>query len=1116
MTTSIYTRLKAGLSTGNYNEDITISSAGAVAQTIITTGTVSFTPTLVTLPYSQTFDSDLGDCYTYSVSGATKEWIYASDTGNGFAEMNGYNSGDIEEDWLILPGINFDDYSDESMTFDTWYRYGTDDATNYLKLYYSTNYPGTGDPTGYNWTELSFTHPPATEVWTGSGTIDLSLITGTAVFIGFKYRYEAGKYRKWRVDNISIEEPPVINPSSFIANAVSDSEVDLSWLLNGNNNNVMIAWTSDGNFGTPANGTNYNPGSTISGGGEVIYNGNGTNFNHLNLNPLTHYYYKAWSADGSLVYSSGVTTDAVTFAHEPSNHPTNLVASTNTESEITVSWTDAPSTEHYLLKGTDGGYAAIVNPVDGTPESNSLLVQNVDQGIETHTFVNLNQGTRYYFKIFSFNGAGNLVNYKTDNIPQADAETKAGYVPDVFISEYIEGSSYNKAIEIYNREDSDVDLSDFTVKLYTNGATTPSSTWTGSGILASGKTYILSNSSAGSIISGKTDETSSIADFNGNDAIELTYNSVVIDRIGVVGESSEWSVAGISSATKDHILVRKLSVTSGNSDWPSSAGTDENNSEWIVFGQDNFYNLGVFGTGWTGLTDTDWNSPGNWDVRVPIGTTNTLINGFVTTSPEINNDGSLPAECNDLIIETAATLNINPGKALTVYGDISNDGTLLIKSDATGTGSIIENTGVIANVERYISQEKWHFISTPVDDANTGVFSGLYLKFWDEPGEVWKYILNPDSTLSTDMQGYEIWSDDATTGNTTITYSGILNTGLRTVQLTNTPGTPNATDYSGYNLVGNPYPSSVNWNNDDGNGWTRSNMDMTFYVWNPLAGNYGSYTKGNPAGTNNVDSIIPAQQGFFVKCNNTSGGSLSVDNTARVHSAKDILKSGNSGQFIALKVKGDSYSDEVIISMHEDASPGYDPGLDGIKLFGIQDAPQLYAPTPDNYELAVTSVLLSNNLTIPVDLEVGSDGIYVLSVAGITGFESTPFYLEDLREGVISEVIPGFSYKFFASAEDSPSRFLIHFSANETPPEDNNSSKLTDVSVYSYGKSIYIKSDTPFTGRIKMSDLLGREVLDKKINNSTISRFIFSDLQGYYVVSLISDEGVKTEKIFIK
>ena len=149
-----------------------------------------------TIPYSETFDADFGDCYTYSVLGATKEWYQTS----GYAACNGYGSTETEEDWLVLPGIDFDSYTGEGMEFETYYQYGTDDANNYLKLFYSADYAGVGDPTGSTWTEIAFTYPGS------SGILDLSVISGSSVYLAFKYHYEVGNYRSWRVDNISIVE----------------------------------------------------------------------------------------------------------------------------------------------------------------------------------------------------------------------------------------------------------------------------------------------------------------------------------------------------------------------------------------------------------------------------------------------------------------------------------------------------------------------------------------------------------------------------------------------------------------------------------------------------------------------------------------------------------------------------------------------------------------------------------------------------------------------------------------------------------------------------------------------------------------------------------------------
>ena len=168
-----------------------------------------------TLPYEETFDTDLGDCYVYNVSGETKKWIWQS----GYAYMSGFNTGDIEEDWLILPGINLNNYEDEVLTFETWWQFGSDDENNYLKLLYSNDYSGIGDPSLANWFELAFTKPASDQTWTSSGNVDLSGISGTSIWVAFKYRYEPGKYRNWRVDDINIFEASMplltVNPETL-------------------------------------------------------------------------------------------------------------------------------------------------------------------------------------------------------------------------------------------------------------------------------------------------------------------------------------------------------------------------------------------------------------------------------------------------------------------------------------------------------------------------------------------------------------------------------------------------------------------------------------------------------------------------------------------------------------------------------------------------------------------------------------------------------------------------------------------------------------------------------------------------------------------------------------
>jgi hypothetical protein len=383
-------------------------------------------PAITTLPYEESFDADLGDSYVYNVSGATKFWNWNS----GSAQMNGFDSGDTEEDWLILPGFNPDNYEDEVMTFESWYRFGIDDANNYLKLFYSTDYDGIGNPTSATWTELSFTQPAAEQVWTLSGNIDLSGITGTEVWIAFKYRYEPGSYRWWQIDNIMIQEVAVEDPDSFFASAISPSEIGLAFATNMDGDDVVIAFNDTGVFSEPA-GTPPAAGQPFAGG-TLLYSGTMSPLSHTGLDPEETVYYKAWSFDGS-TYSPGLSASAITYALEPSNHVTGLSATANSASSITVTWTDSDASG-YLIKGSAVDFNDIIAPVDGIAEADGALIKNVAAGVESHQFNGLNASTEYFFEIYPYNGTGATINYKVDEpVPQASATTDAppaGYLVD--------------------------------------------------------------------------------------------------------------------------------------------------------------------------------------------------------------------------------------------------------------------------------------------------------------------------------------------------------------------------------------------------------------------------------------------------------------------------------------------------------------------------------------------------------------------------------------------------------------------------------------------------------------------------------------------------------------
>ncbi|MCO6175015.1 T9SS type A sorting domain-containing protein [Flavobacterium sp. NRK F10] len=165
-----------------------------------------------------------------------------------------------------------------------------------------------------------------------------------------------------------------------------------------------------------------------------------------------------------------------------------------------------------------------------------------------------------------------------------------GQATELYFSMYGEGSSSNKFLEIYNGTGSNVDLGDYSVELYSNGASTATNTqtFTAGTILNAGDVYVLYNSSSNATIVSAGDASSSTCNFNGDDAVALLKLGSVIDVIGEIGvdPGSSWNVGSTTGGTVNHTLVRKSSICSPNATPLGSFGTDDATSEWDVFASD--------------------------------------------------------------------------------------------------------------------------------------------------------------------------------------------------------------------------------------------------------------------------------------------------------------------------------------------------------------------------------------------------------------------------------------------------------------------------------------------------------------------------------------------------
>ena len=172
------------------------------------------------------------------------------------------------------------------------------------------------------------------------------------------------------------------------------------------------------------------------------------------------------------------------------------------------------------------------------------------------------------------------------------------FAQSVFFSEYAEGSSNNKALEIYNGTAGPINLQNYNIKKYSNGSATPSSPSGGlnlpSATLNAGEVYVVVNNNAASDLKAKGDllTTSAVMQFNGDDAITLEDPSgTVLDIIGTIGTDpgSQWGSG--QNSTADNTISRKAGTTDGDTDGTNDFDTDltagwdgHPNNYWDGFG----------------------------------------------------------------------------------------------------------------------------------------------------------------------------------------------------------------------------------------------------------------------------------------------------------------------------------------------------------------------------------------------------------------------------------------------------------------------------------------------------------------------------------------------------
>ncbi|MDA3865343.1 MAG: endonuclease [Salinivirgaceae bacterium] len=220
---------------------------------------------------SEDFSSCPGTWTSVSVAGSA-DWT--CDATYLYAGINAYGADVASDDYLISPEINLDAYSNEVFSFESWTKYN-DTYYPPIELLYTTNY--TGDPSTTTWQTLSPTWAAEnSEIWTASGDVSLSGISGASVYLAFRYTSSGtggGSSSIWDIDNIFLtgyESGPnlAVSPSSltdFTYEENSGPSASQSFTLSGSElDGSSITITAPGNYELSLDNSTFTTTETVS------------------------------------------------------------------------------------------------------------------------------------------------------------------------------------------------------------------------------------------------------------------------------------------------------------------------------------------------------------------------------------------------------------------------------------------------------------------------------------------------------------------------------------------------------------------------------------------------------------------------------------------------------------------------------------------------------------------------------------------------------------------------------------------------------------------------------------------------------------------------------------
>lgn len=514
--------------------------------------------------------------------------------------------------------------------------------------------------------------------------------------------------------------------------------------------------------------------------------------------------------------------------------------------------------------------------------------------------------------------------------------------------------------------------------------------------------------------------------------------------------------------------------------------------------------------------DKDWSNISNWQLVCKSWDEPKNATQLPSSNPKMiddiivaeNLDAAAYYIVKNVEILTDKTLTITSLASLEIIGEVTGDNadSFVIDSDENGIGSLIHNNdGVIAKVNCYLDNSSvtrewnadWHFISSPVAEQTIESFISTEENYdfysWSEFNSTWYNQKKDNSTTNefyTDNgvnfkkgRGYLVAYENEGCKK----FVGTLNNGEILYPLScSTDGEFVVERYTGFNLLGNPYPSYIDW---EAEGWTRDILELqTIWIYDDDVNNYITYTLGGVA-TNGGSQYIAPCQGFFVKA--ASAGNIVMTNDIRTKS-KSSFRKVNGEDIFKLRVNGASGQDEIAVVDGDND--------DVFKMFSLNEsAPSLYI----NKGVGSYSVVyVDDEESLPLNFE-GGFAEYTISLSEC-GDSFDAIILEDKLTGEKVNLQTE-SYTFIHSGNSNAERFVLKIAHNSQLESQSNFAYINNGEI--------IINDINGDAQIEIYDLMGRRVYENADAVSNVSTYGYSS--GVYIIRKIDDKGIKIQKILL-